>query len=112
MQAWDFTRPDHEAPMTAAGMWRIVGDRLVAVDRSYAGPTTVLAPSEDVLIVAIDLPFATRKQRVDAAPFAVEPLVGESIERSHVALGVELSPRRHLCGVVRRETMGRWLALM
>ena len=42
------------------GLWRIVDDRIIAVDRAWDGPTTVLAPSEDVLTLTVDLPFPTR----------------------------------------------------
>lgn len=94
------------------GLWRIVDDRIMAVDRAWPGPTTVLVPSEDVLTLAVDLPFATRRQRETALPFAIEDAVAEPLASLHCALGVELSPRRHLAGVVRHGRMQTWLAML
>lgn len=111
MQASEF--PETQEPaVKPAGLWRIVGDRLILVDRGYGGPATVLAPSEEVLILTVDLPFNTRRQRQDALPFAVEERIGEPIDHSHVVMGMEISPRRHLCGVVRLDTMRRWVRVL
>jgi len=94
------------------GLWRIVDDRILAVDRSYSGPTTVLVPSEDVLTLAVDLPFPTRAQRVSALPFALEDAVAEPLNTLHFALGTEVAPRRHVAGVVRHARMQHWIALL
>lgn len=94
------------------GLCRIIDDRIVAVDALYDGPVTVLVPSEDVLVVAVDLPFASRRQREAAAPFAVEGLIAQPLDQVHVALGMEVAPNRHLCGVVRLDVMARWVALL
>ena len=96
----------------ASGLWRLSADDVVPIDRSYVCPATVLAPNEDILVVVLDLPFATRRQREAAAPFAVEGLIGEPLDQVHVALGQEISDRKHLCGVVRRDTMRRWIELL
>ncbi len=98
--------------LPSRGLWRIVDDRIIAVDRAWAGPTTVLVPSEDVLTLAVDLPFATRRQREAALPFAVEEAVAEPLAALHCALGMELSPRRHLAGMVRHARMRSWLAML
>ena len=96
----------------ASGLWRLSADGVVPIDRSYVGPATVLAPNEDILVVVLDLPFTTRRQREAAAPFAVEGLIGEPLDQVHVALGQEISDRKHLCGVVRRDTMRRWIDVL
>lgn len=98
--------------LQSLGLWRIFDDRIIAVDRAWPGPTTVLVPSEDVLVLAVDLPFATRRERLANLPFAVEDSLGEPIAVLHFALGVELAPRRHLCGIVRHGRMQQWLALL
>ncbi|CAL1692190.1 hypothetical protein MMB232_02350 [Brevundimonas subvibrioides] len=98
--------------LPSRGLWRIVDDRILAVDRTYSGPTTVLVPSEDVLTVAVDLPFATRAQRVSALPFALEDAVAEPLATLHFALGTEVAPRRHIAGVVRHARMQGWIALL
>jgi len=96
--------------LPSRGLWRIVDDRILAVDRSYSGPTTVLVPSEDVLTVVVDLPFATRAQRIAALPFALEDAVAEPLATLHFALGTEVAPRRHIAGVVRHARMQGWIA--
>lgn len=98
--------------LPSRGLWRIVDDRIIAVDRAWPGPTTVLVPSEDVLILAVDLPFATRRQRETALPFAVEDAVAEPLAALHCALGQEIAPRRHLAGIVRHGRMREWLAML
>lgn len=98
--------------LPSRGLWRIVDDRIIAVDRSYDGPTTVLVPSEDVLTLSVDLPFPTRAQRLASLPFAVEDAVAEPLATLHCALGIEIAPRRHVAGVVRHARMQSWLALL
>ncbi|WP_309629065.1 type II secretion system protein GspL [Brevundimonas sp.] len=98
--------------LPSRGLWRIVDDRIIAVDRSYAGPTTVLVPSEDVLTLTVDLPFPTRAQRLAHLPFAVEDAVAEPLSTLHFALGLEVAPRRHIAGVVRHTRMRSWLAML
>lgn len=98
--------------LPSRGLWRIVDDRILAVDRSWAGPTTVLVPAEDVLTLTIDLPFATRAQRLSNLPYAMEDAVAEPLANLHFALGQEVAPRRHIAGVVRRARMDQWIALL
>lgn len=98
--------------LPSRGLWRIVDDRIIAVDRSYAGPTTVLVPSEDVLTLAVDLPFPTRAARLSNLAYALEDAVGEPLAALHFALGMEVAPRRHIAGVVRHARMQSWIALL
>lgn len=98
--------------LPSRGLWRIVDDRIMAVDRSYAGPTTVLVPSEDVLTLTVDLPFPTRAQRLANLAYALEDAVGEPLATLHFALGMEVEPRRHIAGVVRHTKMASWIALL
>ncbi|MFD1786592.1 type II secretion system protein GspL [Sphingomonas floccifaciens] len=95
-------------PGGPAGVWSLTGEALVASDGD--GPATVLVPSEAVRLIAVDLPLPTRAKRVVALPFAVEELIAEPIDSVHLALGVELSPRRYLVGVVRHDRMAEWVA--
>lgn len=98
--------------LPSQGIWRIVDDRIIAVDRAWAGPTTVLVPSEDVLTVVVDLPFATRAQRAANLGYALEDVVAEPLANLHFALGAEVTPRRHIAGVVRHDRMRVWIALL
>ncbi len=98
--------------LPSRGLWRIVDDRIFAVDRAWAGPTTVLVPSEDVLTLTVDLPFATRAQRLSNLPYAMEDAVAEPLANLHFALGQEVAPRSHIAGAVRRARMDQWIALL
>lgn len=109
MQALELAQDIRRATIAATGLWRLGASGVTLVDPSWSGPATVLVPSEDVLLLAVDLPFASRRQRQSAAPFAVEAMIGQPLDQVHVALGTEISDRRHLSGVVQRDTMIRWI---
>ena len=107
-----FTSRSIRESISATGLWRLQAGDVVAVDPDWPGPLTVLAPCERILILAVDLPLASRGQRQTAAPFAVEGLIAEPLDRVHVALGAEVSDRRHLCAVVRNELMDHWVGVL
>jgi len=98
--------------VAATGLWRIEQGRAVAVDPAFPGPLTVLVPSEQVLLTVVDLPFPSRRRRAEAAPFAVEGLIAEPLDQVHVALGQEVSDRRHLCAVVGHGLMRSWVQVL
>ncbi len=93
---------------TASGVWSLDGDRLSSVEDFDTGPAVVLVPTENVLILVVDLPLPTRAKRIAALPFAVEDRVAEPIEELHIALGAEVAPGRFLVGIVRHDIMRRW----
>lgn len=115
-------RPSHEANVTAsaralgapdasepnaAGVWTLAGGRLIIAERG--GPATILVPTEQVRLLAVDLPLANRAKRLEALPFAIEDRIAEPIESVHIALGAEIAPKRYLVGVVRHEVMAAWV---
>ena len=69
----------------------------------------MLVPAEAVRLLAVDLPLPSRAKRLEALPFAVEELIADPLDVVHLALGVELAPRRFLVGVVRHAQMAAWL---
>lgn len=115
-------RPSHEANVTdsgraigapdapeplAAGVWTLAGDRLIIAERG--GPATMLVPTEQVRLLGVDLPLASRAKRLEALPFAIEDQIAEPIESVHLALGAEIAPKRYLVGVVRHDVMAGWV---
>ena len=115
-------RPSHEANVTAsaralgapdaseplaAGVWTLAGGRLIIAERG--GPATILVPTGQVRLLAVDLPLANRARRLEALPFAIEDQIAEPIESVHLALGAEIAPKRYLVGVVRHEVMAAWV---
>jgi general secretion pathway protein L len=93
----------------SGGIWHLDGDRLTSLAESSAGNATVLIPTEQVLLVTVDLPLPSRRQRLNALPFAIEDHIAEPISEVHVALGMEVAPRRHLAAAVRHEVMEDWV---
>jgi general secretion pathway protein L len=89
-------------------VWTLSGAGVIVSDAD--GPATVLVPTEDVLLLAVDLPVTGRAKRLAALPFAIEDRIAEPIASVHLALGVELSPKRFLVGVVRHARMAEWIA--
>ena len=100
--------PDLEAPR-ADGVWTLAGDRLIIVDAS--GPATILVPTEQVRLLAVDLPLPSRAKRLAALPFAIEDQIAEPIESVHIALGAEIGPKRFLVGVAGHDAMTRWTGI-
>lgn len=117
-------RPAHEANVTngpttigapdlsephAAGVWTLAGDRLIIAAQD--GPATILVPTEQVRLLAVDLPLPSHAKRVAALPFAIEDRVAEPLDSVHIALGGAIEGSRYLVGVVRHEVMARWVEL-
>ena len=97
----------------ASGIWAIDGDRLVSVEDFDEGPAIVLVQSEQVLILAVELPpMAGLARRRAALPFALEDRIAEPVEDVHVALGAQIARNLHLAAVVRHDLMRRWVALL
>ncbi len=99
--------PDPNIP-SAAGVWTLAGDRLIIAARDW--PATILVPTEQVRLLAVDLPLPSHARRVAALPFAIEDRIAEPVDSVHLALGAQISPGRYLVGVVRHEVMARWIA--
>lgn len=111
MRRPSFPSSDAPAPgatRPAAGIWSLEGDRLTSVEHFEVGPAIVLVPTEQVLLATADLPLAGLRRRAAAVPFAIEDRVGAPLATVHVALGAELTPQRHLTGVVSHDLMRRW----
>jgi general secretion pathway protein L len=108
-------RPAHEANVTTApsaeprvaGVWTLTDGR--AIINEAEGPATILVPTEQVRLLAVDLPLASRAKRLEALPFAVEDLIAEPAESVHLALGAEVAPKRYLVGVVGHAVMAGWI---
>lgn len=96
-------------PRSAGGLWAVAGESLEPLDSSASA--TLLVPTEQVLVLAVDLPIAGRAKRLEALPFAIEERIADPVQAVHLALGRETSPRRYLAGVVDHALMRRWQAL-
>lgn len=90
-----------------AGVWTLAGNGLIIAEPE--GPATILVPSEQVLLLAVDLPLASRAKRREALPFAIEDRIADSIDAVHLAIGAEIAPKRYLVAVVRHDVMAAWV---
>lgn len=108
---------EHLPPTVAsptAARWRLAEDGLSPDDSLPPIParSLVAVPSEQVLLLAVELPIANRRRRLEALPFAIEDRIADPLEMVHVALGEELAPGRFLAAVVRHERMAAWVAAL
>ena len=69
---------------------------VVGPDAANLGADAIAWPTEDALLVRIALPLASHRQRKAAVGFAVEDLIAEPLESTHVVLGPELAPGEFL----------------
>lgn len=94
---------DGIAWLDAAGPWS------ESAGWATVGAGVVLAPSEKVRLMTVELPLSSQRQRRAALPFAVEEYLAEPLSHVHVAFGAEVAHRRYLSGVVGHESMGGWI---
>lgn len=109
-------RASHESNITSggsvpdsrsAGVWTLAGTDLIIAEPE--GPATLLVPTEQVALLAVDLPLASRAKRIEALPFAVEDRIADPLDSVHLAIGAEIAPKRYLVGVVRHDIMADWV---
>lgn len=72
------------------------------------GAPLVLCSAEDVALFAVALPLRAHRQRVSAAPFAIEEALAEPLTQVHVALGPVLADGSYLVAAVNRGVMETW----
>ncbi|MFL9842655.1 type II secretion system protein GspL [Sphingomonas sp. ST-64] len=95
------------ADVPSGGVWTLAGGRPIIAEPD--GPATMLVPGESVLLLAVDLPVASRAKRIEALPFAIEDRIADPIESVHLAIGAEIAPRKYLVAVVRHAQMVEWV---
>ena len=98
-----------ETIVTVGRVPRSITARATPRRRPYAANVTYV-PSEEVLLLGVDLPLASAQKRLAALPFAIEDRIAVPLETVHVALGDEITPRRYLVGVASHARMAEWLA--
>lgn len=83
-----------------------VTDRARDRDLRLRGPAgVVLVASEDVSLLAVDLPAMPANQRRDSVGFAVEDRIAQSLDEVQVVLGPQVSPGRWLVAVISRDAL-------
>ena len=103
-----FVAPDRAG---AGRRFQLAGETIALEEAASAGHGDVVAvPTEQVLMLPVDLPLPTARKRLEALPFAIEDRIADPLEAVHVALGAEIAPRRYLAAVVRHGAMRDWIA--
>lgn len=90
-----------------AGVWTLAGNSLIIAEPD--GPATMLVPTEQALLLAVDLPLSSRARRLEALPYAIEDRIADPLEAVHLAIGAEIAPKRYMVAVVRHEVMAAWV---
>lgn len=72
----------------------------------------MLVPAEEILILPVELPLPSQRQRREALPFAVEEHIAEPLDETHLALGPAIGPKRYLAAAVRHSVMQDWVATL
>ena len=90
----------------AAAATRRSRPALVGPPRPGSAPTRWRCRASWRCSLRVPLPLASHRQRQAAVGFAVEDLIAEPLEASHVVLGPELGPGEYLVVVVRARA--RW----
>ncbi len=102
-------------PTTTAvphGVWTLANGVLATIETWDVGPAIALVPTEDVLLLAVDLPLASTSQRRAALPFAVEDRIAEPLDAVHIVLGPALGGQTYLAAIVRKDVMTGWVAAL
>lgn len=102
-------KPSRRAPALAASLLR---EGMNFATRPSRGIPVVMVPAEHVHMAVLDLPLASARKRLAAAPFAMEEALAESIDTVHVALGPQVAPNRHAAAAVSRGRMAAWVAAL
>lgn len=84
--------------------------RRVAVPSLDLGTDAVALPTEFVHLLRAALPLPSHRQRQAAAGFAIEDLIAEPLEDTHIALGPEVAPGEYLVVAVSHRDMEGWAA--
>jgi general secretion pathway protein L len=92
--------------------WRLSAAGIAADPRLKFSDDIVVVPTEELLILPVDLPLPTPARRIAALPFAVEDRLAEPLAEVHLALGAALEPHRHIAAAVRHDRMQAWMAAL
>ncbi|MDX9739850.1 MAG: type II secretion system protein GspL [Gammaproteobacteria bacterium] len=71
--------------------------------------TVVLAPGEDMLLTAVNIPARNRQRLLQALPYALEERIAQDVEQMHFAPGVRRADGSVPVAVLERELIDRWL---
>jgi general secretion pathway protein L len=104
------SRPGESPVPAARPRLRPVAPAGAAPAETGLGAGALALPTELAHILRVPLPLASHRQRQAAAGFAVEDLIAEPLDASHVVLGPELGPGEYLAVVVAQREMAVWAA--
>lgn len=74
------------------------------------GSPIVLAPSEDMLLTAVNVPARNRQRLLQAIPYALEDRIAQDVEQMHFAPGLRRTDGSVPVAVLERDILERWLS--
>lgn len=108
----DHRRKNRPAP---TGTALIRDGELAWLDQGQQGVPVILVPSENVALFSVHLPMKSRRQRLQALPFAVEERIAQPLDRVHIVLADRAGEPRGgtgaIAAVVSHAKMKEWRAL-
>lgn len=99
-------------PVIIGGTLRWLDDSALGFSPPGGKRPCVLVPAEQVLLIAVDLPLSSHRQRIEAVPYAVEGMLAEPLSQVHIVLGPQAGEKRYLAGIVGHGLMSEWSSLL
>ncbi|MET1079158.1 MAG: type II secretion system protein GspL [Pseudomonas sp.] len=93
-------------PSEGDGAWLALED---CVEASQDRPLSLVVPAEACSAFAVSLPTQKERWLRQALPFAVEELLAEDVEQTHLALGERMADGRYRVIALRRSLLSAWL---
>lgn len=81
-------------------------------DLASGNKVVVFIPNEDVLLTHVKIPSKSKKQLIQAVPFALEERLAEDIETLHFAVHREEENSEAKVAVISHVHMEKWLSLL
>jgi general secretion pathway protein L len=73
------------------------------------GGPVVLAPTEEMLLTAVNVPARNRQRLLQAIPYALEDRIAQDVEQMHFAPGLRRTDGSVPVVVLERDVLDRWL---
>lgn len=79
------------------------------IDKHAGLRTTLLVPTEDLLLTSVSIPTGNKQKLRQAVPYALEEQLIDDVDELHYAIGAADSEGARRVAVVKRSKMAEWL---
>lgn len=91
-------------------LWRLDESGEITLDGDAASDI-LLVPSESILILPVQLPLNTHRERLEALPYAIEDRIVDASDSVHLALSRDRIGDHYLACIVDHALIGRWIEM-